>query len=789
MEFAIETGMQRDAELLYCDERRLNPTTGTLETYLKPQWSPDLLESTNYIGRLWCARADLLRRVGATTADLFRHGAYDLVLRCTEIAKAVGRIPKVLCDRPTGSPDAAASETAALARALIRRGVRGEVLPGTFPGTYRVHRQLVGRPLVSIIVVTRVAGDVVKTYLKRLRERTAYRNFEIVCAAGTPLGHDIGRGGLHDHADQVLTNSSPFNAAASNNRAAAAARGELLLFLDASTEITDPGWLEVLMVEAQRPEIGAAGGLIVDPEGRVQHAGIFLTAGQARCALRGVPAETAGYFGMAQMRRNVIAVTGACLITRRETFSSLGGFDVAPSAPDIGLDYCLRVHERGMFSVICPQARVIQHAHEIPGQPEPDETADFEARWHSVLARGDPYFHPGFLRSGVSYVPDPEPIRTLCARSPNASRADIRNVLVIKLDHIGDCILALPAVRRLARHFPQARLTVLAARTTAPIWSMVSEIAEIIEFDFFNPRSGLGLVEGSASEIDRLRAQLKSRRFDLAVDLRKHPETRHLLLESGARWLAGFDYQGRFPWLNIALEWEGDTRGAVKRRHVGDDLVGLVDTIAASAECRDVVPFAIGAARRPTRWRRLFERPVVCIHPGAGSPLRHWPVEHFAALIDRFVEMGTVNVALIGIADEQDLEQALLRRVRQQRSIYSMFGKLQLGELPNFLERCALFVGNNSGPQHLTATLGIPTVGIYSGVVDATEWAPVGPAAIAIRRDVSCAPCYLTRPEECHRAIACLTELAPEDVYAACCRLLTLSDRAKSDNEAATELS
>ncbi|MGH7052966.1 MAG: glycosyltransferase family 9 protein, partial [Stellaceae bacterium] len=97
-----------------------------------------------------------------------------------------------------------------------------------------------------------------------------------------------------------------------------------------------------------------------------------------------------------------------------------------------------------------------------------------------------------------------------------------------------------------------------------------------------------------------------------------------------------------------------------------------------------------------------------------------------------------------------------------------------LENLPDLLRRCALFVGNNSGPHHLAAGLGVPTIGIHSGLVDAREWGPVGPHAIALQRDMECGPCYLPSPDHCPRALACLTGLRPGDVHRACRKLLAL---------------
>ena len=77
------------------------------------------------------------------------------------------------------------------------------------------------------------------------------------------------------------------------------------------------------------------------------------------------------------------------------------------------------------------------------------------------------------------------------------------------------------------------------------------------------------------------------------------------------------------------------------------------------------------------------------------------------------------------------------------------------------LTACALYVGNNSGPKHIAAALGVPTIGIHSGVVDAIEWGPIGKRAVAVRRNMTCSPCYIARLEDCPRSFACMRGLEP----------------------------
>jgi ADP-heptose:LPS heptosyltransferase len=268
---------------------------------------------------------------------------------------------------------------------------------------------------------------------------------------------------------------------------------------------------------------------------------------------------------------------------------------------------------------------------------------------------------------------------------------------------------------------------------------------------------------------------LRARRFDLAIDLRKQPDAREILRLSGARILVGFDHQGRFPWLDVALEWDEDVPLRAKHGHVSDDLIALVDTLAARCEAdrRALLSPSRGSLALPKpELRRLFSKPVICVHPASGSPMRQWPQEKFASLIELLLDLGDYHIAVIGGPDEKALVKPLFAGLTRRAKVFNLVGRLGLDELPRLFTRSALFVGNNSGPQHVAAGLGIPTIGVHSAVVDAGEWAPLGPKAVAVRRVMSCSPCFLERANDCVRGIACLTELAVRDVYQACRRAL-----------------
>ena len=772
-ELAMARALHRDADMVYGDEARISPVGKEREPFFKPDFSPDLLLSTNYIGRPWVATAAVLAATGVTPASLAADGEYDLVLRCSEQATSIRHVPKLLCLRGPSEPDDIALGEAALAAAIARRGMDATVLASPIEGTWRVKRDVGAVGKVSIIIPTCAAKGYIQTCINSLRAKTSYRDYEIIVVDNIPAENTFWKGWIKANADLIVDIPDAFNWSNFNNRAAAAATGDYLLFLNDDIEIEQEDWLDVLLEHVRRPEVAIVGPQLLYPDRKVQHAGMFLThAGIARHAFRFSDQNDPGYFGLALTQRNVIAVTGACMLVRRETFDRLGGFDELHQITNNDLDFCLRAHKAGLLTVFTPYATLIHH--ELASRERMKDVYDlthFNADWGGMFAAGDPYFNPRLSLDADDYRPDDEPLEVVHAGNPMFDRGDIRRILVVKLDHIGDFITAVPSIRRLKELFPAASITVLAGRAAKAFAAVEPAVDTFLEFEFFHARSGLGQKELTKDDYAALRERLLPYRFDLAIDLRKHTDTRDVLRSVPARYLAGFDRQGQFPFLDIALEWDGDRNLERKRSHIVDDLLSLVETVGKAARSdRTQIMLPPGAreaamAGLPDDARALFDKPVVAIHPGVGTIMRQWPTGHFAALIDLLVERDGVNAVLIGGPDEAELAQEVLRSCRNQHAVVSLVGKTPLGELPGLLGSCVLYVGNNSGPKHIAAALGVPTIGIHSGVVDAVEWGPIGKRAVALRRNMACSPCYLARIQDCPRDLACLRSLEPTLVH------------------------
>jgi ADP-heptose:LPS heptosyltransferase/GT2 family glycosyltransferase len=753
LELALHLRADPAADFLYSDERR-GDADGQMAPVFKPDWSPELLLSSNYIGRVWAASAALAQRAGIGTGELARAENDDLVLRLTEHARHIAHVPHVLCE---AAPAAPVRERASLAHAIARRGIPAVVEPGRAAGIWHVRRRLAGPMLVSVIIPTAGRHGLIAQMLPTLRASAGHPSIEILVIDTVPDVQEAWKSTVRAHADQVIEAGGPFNWARLNNQAAAVAAGDLLLFLNDDVAFPQTGWLRAMMEVAQLPGAGAVGAQLLYPDGTVQHAGMFLTRTGARHAFHGLAGTAPGPFGLAMAQREVAAVTGACLMVSRRVFEKLGGFDERFDVACNDVDFCLRGNAAGFTTIYTPHASLIHHESVTRvGLADDHNEALFAAAWAGRLAAGDPWFNRHLSIAHGDYRAEPEPVELIFPARPIAAAVEMRKILAIKLDQMGDFITSLPALRRIKAIFPAAELTVLASPLSCDLAGLEPAIDRTLPFALFNPRSALGVNEVEPAALEALRRTLQEERFDLAIDLRCHAETRPILKDCGATWRAGFDAAFDFPWLDVVAVAEPDHHTGAKRTRMADTLLDLVEKLGAAFS-----PYPESAARPPAA---PCARRRVCIHPGAGNAIRLWPAPYYADLITRLGEECACDVIVIGGADETSIGAEILGRLSDATWVTSYIGSTKAQDLAGIISACALFIGNNSGPHHLAARLGVPTISIHSGVVDAREWAASSPHAVAIRRRTTCSPCYLNDASDCPRGLTCLLGIAPREV-------------------------
>lgn len=355
------------AGVVYGDEDHLRGPGLHADPLLKTPWDPAFGLTRDLFGGLKAIAAGVAVRCGGGVT----HGPawfYDMALRATEQLEMVQvrHVPHVLFHR-LADPAAAArwpAEAAAAADAVTRRGPAATIHPAG-DGVRRVVPKIAEAPLVSVIIPTRDRLDLLRTAVTGVLERTDYPAIElIVVDNGSETPETLAYlAELDRRADaRVLRIDAPFNFSALNNTATAAARGELLLFLNNDIEVVDRGWLREMVAHALRREVGAVGSLLLYPDGTVQHAGVGIGVNgelARHVALHEKPEAVEALLGAAE--RPVSAVTAACMAVRREVFLGMGGFEPALSVAYNDVDLCLRLGHAGYRVIWTPAARLVHH--------------------------------------------------------------------------------------------------------------------------------------------------------------------------------------------------------------------------------------------------------------------------------------------------------------------------------------------------------------------------------------------------------------------------------------------
>ncbi|MCJ2013862.1 glycosyltransferase family 2 protein [Methylobacterium sp. J-076] len=418
---------ETDADYIYSDEDKIDVEGASTSPFFKPSWSPDAMMSIMYTCHVSCARRSLIAACGGLRSGYDGAQDYDLVLRLTERANRVVHVPKVLYHwRILPSSLAASAEAKPYAHdaarrlkedALRRRGLAGTVEPvATMPGQYRVNYHPRSGTLVSLIVPTRNNGQLVEALVASVRERTTYPEVEMLFIdnGSTDPQTLATLARLAGEGVTVRTDSRPFNYSALNNSGAAAARGDMLVFMNDDIEVVTPDWLERLVGYAQVPHVGAVGARLHYPSGQIQHCGLVNLDHGPGHAFYGLEAGPPRYYGRDTLEYDWIAVTGACLAIERSKFEAIGGFDVDLPIAYNDVDLCFRLVEAGLYNVVCQSVEMIHHESATRGNDDSparrarlrDEARRLYAR-HPRFLGHDPFFSPNLHPNSVYFVPNP----------------------------------------------------------------------------------------------------------------------------------------------------------------------------------------------------------------------------------------------------------------------------------------------------------------------------------------------------------------------------------------------
>ena len=419
------------ADYIYCDECTFhgNSVDNMITLHFKPDYAPDNLRANNYICHFSAFKKSLLEGMELFRTQFDGSQDHDMILRLTAKAEHVAHVPKLLYYWRSHKGSVAADITAksyaidaakgAVADALRTAGYEHFSIESTraFETIFRIHYPLLARAKVSILIPNKDQKDVLKRCIDSILEKTTYQDYEILVLENNSREPQTFAyyEELKSHPKiRVIEYKGEFNYSSVNNMGAKEATGDYLLLLNNDTEVITLNWLEEMLMYAERDDVGAVGAKLYYPDKTIQHAGIVLGLGAHRTAGHShyrVNYENLGYMGRLCYTQNVSAVTGACLMVKKERYFEVGGLDDGFRVALNDVDFCLKLREKGYLNIWTPFCELYHYESasrgtdlQGPGAERYNKECEhFRSKWKEVLKKGDPYYNVNFSLDRSDY--------------------------------------------------------------------------------------------------------------------------------------------------------------------------------------------------------------------------------------------------------------------------------------------------------------------------------------------------------------------------------------------------
>jgi len=392
----VEINSNENIELIYSDEDRWLETN-RINPFFKPDWSPDLFLSQDYISNFFAISKKIWKETKFDDSLQYTR-YYDFLLKITDKPRMIKHITKILYSIEEKHDKVNLESKNILKNTLQRRRIEGEVLDGLIPRTFRIKYKIKGNPKISIIIPTKDNKLILQRCLDSLRTKTDYKNFEVIIIDNNSETEEMKKY-LNSLSHKVLSYKDSFNFSKLNNLGRKNATGEFLLFLNDDIAALKSNWLENMIEIGQQEGVGVVGAKLVLSDNNIQHAGwVYLKSGAGIHPFTDTDAESDKFNGQINVIRNYSAVTGACQLIKTEIYDKVGGYDENFDLYYGDSDLCMKVIEAGYRIVYTPYAKLLhQGSTSIKKQSKvffsTENHLEFITKWKNVK-NGDPFYNP-----------------------------------------------------------------------------------------------------------------------------------------------------------------------------------------------------------------------------------------------------------------------------------------------------------------------------------------------------------------------------------------------------------
>ncbi len=409
-----------DYDILYTDEDKISGDGKEHnDPNFKPDFSMDLFRSHNYITHFFVVKHSIMDKIGGFRSAYDGSQDYDLMFRCIENSEKIKHIPMILyhwrihqnsvAGDPASKMYAYDAGKRAIEDHLKRMNIAATVEHQGLWGMYHVKYETPGNPLISIVIPNKDHTKDLDVCIRSIYKNSSYRNFEIIVVENNSTEKETFS--YYDSIQSEFENvkvvvwDGIFNYSAINNFGVQYTNGEYLLFLNNDTEMISEDALKEMLGCCMREEVGAVGAKLLYDDDTVQHAGVVVGfGGYAGHVNTGIGRDDYGYMVRAMINCNYSAVTAACMMTKKDLFLQVGGFDEQFVVACNDVDYCLKL--RAMDKLIVYNAFSEWYYYESKSRGYEDtpekltrfenEVKKFQKKWPEILEQGDPFYNPNF---------------------------------------------------------------------------------------------------------------------------------------------------------------------------------------------------------------------------------------------------------------------------------------------------------------------------------------------------------------------------------------------------------
>lgn len=428
LQFAEASYAHPDWRVIYSDEDKLNQENELESPVFKPDFNLDLLRSQAYIGGLFLISSQLFRDINGFDFSVPGFEEHDFALRAYEANAMFGHLSDVLFHRRTDSGHCSRPLEELLEDGkkvtqshMERLGLPVQVMEGIYPGSYRIKYQLTSTPLVSILIPFREGLQKLQRCIDSIIAATKYPNYEIIvlengCKDSVALDYLDGIDQLNNERIRVFSHPEKTSLSHCFNLLSGVANGELLVLMHFDGAIIDGDWLEEMVSQLQRREVGLISPRILRSDGKVRDVGAILGLNGAAVGLLlpGISMDHSGYYGRAHIAQNLSVLSQGSLGIRAEIFQALGGFNHSRYSEYLfEADLCLRAIKSGLINVWTPHANVLCDGALIEGTWEDDSATrekvlidtfdNFREQWWAELGH-DAAYNDNFTLAGEAFI-------------------------------------------------------------------------------------------------------------------------------------------------------------------------------------------------------------------------------------------------------------------------------------------------------------------------------------------------------------------------------------------------